>query len=445
MTAILAILILSATGPTASPLAGAWPAPERGWTVDPDTLRLAECHEAARRHFPLRTQTGIHDEITALQIDHLNARFLPQLTASGRAVYQSDVPELPIEMPGFSPPEVRRDQYEMALGVEQLVFDGGVTAAQREMEAAAGRVEAERVRVSLRSYLERVDAAYFRALLQESALATLEAQKDEVAARREAARAQTDAGLLTGEPLDVLEVQLLELDQRMTEARARRRAALDALRRLTGLTIDEAQTLVEPELPRLTEHREEPAEVDRPELRVFELQKERLSHQGALAARTNRPRISGFGTAAYGRPPGMNIFENELSPYFSFGVRLRWPILDWGSSRRNVREADLRHALVETEQEAFSQSVRTAAEEAWQDVTRLRESLDDDHEIIRLRERMAVRAAGQMENGTISATEYLIHQQAVQQARLTYERHRIELSYAEVRYLSILGQYDAIR
>ncbi len=429
----------------ALPLDGVWPAPEQGWAADPDTLRLAECHEAARRHFPLRAQAVIHEEITALQIERLNARFLPRIDASGRAVYQSDVPELPVEMPGFSPPEVSRDQYEVALGVEQLVFDGGVTAAQREVEAAAGQVEAEQVRVSLRSYLERVDAAYFRALLQGSALATLEAQRDEVAVRREAARAQVDAGLLTGEHLDVLEVQLLEIDQRRAEARARRRAALHALRRLTGLAIDEAQVLVEPELARPAELRDDSADIDRPEDRVFELQKERLSHQSTLAARKSRPTVSGFGTAAYGRPPGMNIFENELSPYFSFGVRLTWPVLDWGSSRRSVREADLRQAIVETEQEAFSQSVRTAAEEAWQDVLRLRESLADHREIIRLRERMAARAAGQMENGTISATEYLIHQQAVQQARLTYERHRIELSYAEVRYLSILGQYDAIR
>lgn len=70
-----------------------------------DTLRLSDLHDAARRYFPLQRQAHLHEEIAELRIQNIRARFLPQLSSSGQALYQSDVPELPIQMPGFSPPE----------------------------------------------------------------------------------------------------------------------------------------------------------------------------------------------------------------------------------------------------------------------------------------------------------------------------------------------------
>jgi hypothetical protein len=49
-----------------------------------------------------------------------------------------------------------------------------------------------------------------------------------------------------------------------------------------------------------------------------------------------------------------------------------------------------------------------------------------------------------MELGEITPTEYLLEEHALHQARLTYERHRIELEFAKVRYLTTLGLIDQL-
>src|SRR5690606_25555615 len=164
----------------------------------------------------------------------------------------------------------------------------------------------------------------------------------------------------------------------------------------------------------------------RPENRVFELQRDRLKRQVAVAARQQHPTVFGFGSAAYGRPPGMNIFENDLSPYFSAGLRLRWPVWDRGSVRRERRTAELRQALVDAEQDAFLQSVEVEAAEIRADIERLHRAIDQDAQILQVRERLAQRAADQLENGTISVTDYLIHQEAVHRARLNEKRQRLD-------------------
>src|SRR5690606_22742085 len=150
-----------------------------------------------------------------------------------------------------------------------------------------------------------------------------------------------------------------------------------------------------------------------------------------------------FGSAAYGRPPGMNIFENDLSPYFSAGLRLRWPVWDRGSVRRERRTAELRQALVDAEQDAFLQSVEVEAAEIRADIERLHRAIDQDAQILQFRERLAQRAADQLENGTISVTDYLIHQEAVHRARLNEKRHRLELTFAHIRHRNTLGDRAA--
>src|SRR5690606_15810870 len=267
---------------------GFWP------SLPTDTLTLDAAREAATLRFQERGQQGIYADLTALQLQDLGAGRLPQVTLSGRAVYQSEVPKLPIEMPGFSPPEVARDQYEIALGVEQLLFDAGRTSAQREVARASGSLEQARVEVQIHDYLQRADAAYFGALLQNTAVEVLHSHREELLLRRRMLTARRESGLLTGGEIDELDVQVLEWEQRLAEARGLQVAALQALGVLTGLDIAPDAVLEAPVvdaspeagqgLRRSTTPGEDASFADRPGLarpenRVFELQRDRLKRQ----------------------------------------------------------------------------------------------------------------------------------------------------------------------
>lgn len=429
--------------------------PAGGASASVDSLSLGECYRSARDYFPLIRRQGLYDELAELQAENTAARLLPSLSASGQFLYQSDVPELPFQASGMTTPEVARDQYKAAVNVEQIVYDGGRTSAQVAAERAALDVESEQIEIEFHKRKERINEAYFGALLQEAALANLTLLRDEIQARMKALGAHVREGLSAAGRVEVLEVELLNIDQQVSDARSGRRASLAVLESLTGLQIGEETALLVPDFSSLDFAVEGvQAFLDkgagrrvsggRPEYRVFDLNRRHLERRRDLSERRNRPTVTSFATAAYGRPPGMNIFENSLGPYLSLGAAVRWPIWDWGSARRDRQMLALRKDVIDAQQETFTQGVRAVVEHERREAARLLDLLASDREIIRIRARIAERAAGELENGIISATDYVVEQHAEQQARLTLERHRIELAYARVRLLTTLGRTDEI-
>lgn len=406
----------------------------------PDTLDLRTCYESAQANFPLARQAATHEEIARTSIADLDAEILPSVSLNAQATYHSEVPSIPLEIPGAALPDVRHDQYRVALEVGQLIYDGGRRAAHRGVERATAEAASSSIPVQFHQIRARINEAYFGAMLQEAAAASLDVLRQDLEARRHALQAQLDAGLVSEGSIDVLDVEIMALDQQLAETYHRRRAALDVLEELTGLNLPDHVVLDVPAAPVDTT-----LEAKRPELRAFNSRSNELDRRKSLAAAQFRPQISSFASAAYGRPPGLNMFENEMSPFFTAGLTFRWPLWDRGTARRRRQILSLQQELIESERDAFLQGVDAEAARAWQEIERLRDLAASDREILDRRGRIADRAAEQLESGVISATDYLLERHAEEQARLAAQKHRIELAFAQVQYLTILGRTDEIR
>lgn len=402
----------------------------------PDTLSLRQAQDAAWDHFPLARTVDQHEEIAQLRRREINDRLRPSISAGGQATYHSAVPEIPLDAPGLELPSVKHDQYRVSLDISQLIFDGGAAAGRRRLEDASFALAREQVAADFHRILEQVNQIYFAALLQGAALSSLRLLREDVEARMRALRARVREGVAAGGTADVLEVELLRIDQQLEEGRVEHKSALAVLGKLTGLEITEDFILVVPKVA--TGVQDEAS--SRPEYAVFQATRERFELQKRLAESENRPVVSSSAMVAYGRPPGLNIFENGLSPFYTLGLQVRWPL--FRTARRDLRILDLQTEILDRQEETFTQNISAAAERERHDVHRLEGMLEQDLKIIALREQISKRARGQLELGVISATEYLLEEHASHQARLTYERRRIELEFARVRYLTTLGQTD---
>lgn len=405
-------------------------------TAPPDTLRLEDAYREAATHHPRQAELPLHTALADLRVHNLNTRFLPDLALRGQATYQSDVPSIPFSAPGFTPPEVSKDQYRVALGVEQLVYDGGLTAVQRALEYVQRDLARQEVAVDVYRLRDQVNAAFFGVLVQEAHAASLAVLAEDLRARRDRLAAQVEAGVGTPANVDVLSVELLRVEQQQAEAAARRRAALDVLGTLLGRPLPDDVVLVPPSLP---EAAPAPDARRRPEYRAFDLRRTLLAEQARLAGRQTRPRVSAFAEAAYGRPPGNDLFENTFQPFYSLGVRMQWGFWDWRRSRRERQALSLQQQLVAAQEAAFTRQLDVAATEQRHEVARLEELLARDDEIIALRARITAEAASRLENGVITATDFLIERNAEHRARLTRDLHALQLLQARVQYMTILG------
>ena len=404
--------------------------------VPQDTLHLAACYREAEAHFPLRRQLALQETITALRVDNLNTRYLPSLSLSGQATYQSEVPAFPLDLPGTTLPAISRDQYKVALGIDQLIYDGGQVRRQKALEGVQRDLTQQEVAVETYQLREQIDAAFFGVLLRQAQAASLQVLAADVEARLGEVRAWVAQGVVLGSNADVLEAELIKIRQQQAEVAADRRAALAVLGTLMGRTLSDDEVLA---LPEVAADGGMAASWQRPEYEVFALTKARLEEQEKLAATRNRPQVTSFAEAAYGRPPGLNFFENAFKPFFSLGVRVRWPFWDWHASRREQEALALQQQVVEAREATFAQQITVAVQQTLQDVVRLEALLEGDAEIIALRERITAQAARQLENGTITATDYLVERNAEHQARLTQQLHRIQRARAQVQYRTTIG------
>lgn len=402
----------------------------------PDSISLATCYQLAEAHHPLQNERTLIDDISTLKIDNLNVRFLPTLSLGSQATYQSNVASFPLSIPGTTPPTISNDQYKVSLNATSLLFDSGLTAGQRKVEQIQQKLGQQDISVKLYQVRDQVNAAFFGVLIQDARLASLNILAADLQARHEQLLAGVRADAVLQGNADVLKVEMLKVAQQQTEAQSDRLAALAVLRELTGAPFKETDTFIRPPVG---EHTSLSDTIDRPELKVFELNRTLLAEQQNLSARKSRLQISTFAEAAYGRPAGMDIFDNTFQPFYAFGLKMQWPFWDWRSGQRERLALALQQERATVQQAAFIHQIKVASQEAIHDIDKLKALIMRDAEIMALRARIVAMSASQLENGIITATEYLIERNAMHQALLTRDLHEIQLAFAHIQYQTLSG------
>ena len=134
---------------------------------------LEECQRAAERNYPLIAQHDLIGRTTDLTVANIQKGWLPQLTATAQATYQSAVTAWPDEMKGLMQQMgvdmkgLAKDQYRVGLDLQQTVFDGGAISAQQQVAREQGAVQQAQLDVTLYQVRQRVNEMYFGLLLLE--------------------------------------------------------------------------------------------------------------------------------------------------------------------------------------------------------------------------------------------------------------------------------------
>lgn len=406
---------------------------------------LGRLHDAALRHDPRARQGALEESALERRLRNLASEWLPQPRLRGEARYQSDVPR--IEASGTDPggagidfPDVAKERYEVAAGLEQPIYDGGRIAARRGVARAAATESTAHLEVTLYELRGEVNRAFFGALASAAREEETRLLIDDLEARLAQARSGVEAGVRLSGEAERLEAELLGLRQRLDELEAHRRAALDVLENLTGVELPRGVELSLPDLTSETATVRGAVEGHRrhPGFAAFEATADRLAQEIQLAGRARRPRLLAFGEAGYGRP-GLNQFSDAWDTFWLGGVRLEWAPWEWGRIGREQELLELRRAAVETEEEAFAAALDRAVAGDLADLDRLRKAIAMDERIVQLRERVARQEGRRFEERVITAADYVAARTDLLEARVARRLHEIELAETRARYLTTLG------
>lgn len=399
-----------------------------------DTLRLGALQDAAVERDPRARQAQMQARATQLRLRSLDAERLPQLGVRAEATRQSEVASLPIEMPGVEVPEPPRSRFEAALEAQVTLWDGGVLAGRREVERARLQGAQAQLAAQLHPLRMEVAEAFFAAFLLQERMAEVGTLLDDLEARLAMVRAQLRAGAALPGDTAALRAELLGAVQQRDELAADRRAALRVLAQLTGREVGEGDVLALPDLGGRMGVDGSP----HPQYAVFAAERARLEREAALVRARAQPQVSAFGQLAYGRP-GLAQFREDLHEYWIGGVRVRWQPWDWGAAGRDREVLQVQRQIVDTEEAAFTARLGREVADELAALPRLREALAADDRIVALRGQVERQARAQLEERAITAAAYVDARTDLQEARVTRQRHRVELARAQARYLTTLG------
>lgn len=401
---------------------------------DSTLLTLDQAYELARQHYPLIRQKGLVKRTADLTISNLNKNYLPQVTVSGQATYQSAVTSVPIRIAGIDIPTLSKDQYRIQAEAFQLLYDGGTVAAQRNLQQVNALVEDQRAEVDLYKVKERINQLFLGILLLDEQMKQTELMKRDIQLGIKRVTAQVDNGTAFRSNQLVLEAELLKAEQRTTELKATRRGWLEVLSLFLNKPLPDNTAL---EMPTVKTYIREPG-INRPELNLFTYQDSLFKTQNQLISAKNRPRTSLFVQGGYARP-GLDMLKNDFAWYYIAGVRLNWSLGNLYTTRKERQLLDVNQRMVAVQKDLFLLNTKTQLKQQQAELNKLQELMTADEQIIELRTRVKDAANAQLENGVITANDYLREVNAEDQARLSLIAHRLQWLQAQINYETISG------
>jgi len=401
-------------------------------SVAQQSITLEECYDLVTENYPLAKQSKLLEAQNKLDAEVISTSKLPQLSLDAQATYQSDVIEFPLAMSGIEP--LNKDQYRATVSVNQLIYNGGVTAASLDLKSAQLKTKQKQVEVSLYQLKQQINQLYFSVLLAQESQLLLKAKKVQLEAKLKEVQSGIKYGVILPTSDKVLEAELLKINQQFNELESNKATLIETLSSLISQPIGASTTFQKPLIE--TQLR---TELARPELELFQFKKDEIENYETLLSKQNAPKLLGFATGGYGNP-GLNMLDNSFQTFYTVGVKVNWTVFDWNANKKQRASLAINKDFIENETEIFKLNTNIALNQQQKEIDKIESFITSDLEIINLRKDVLKSADSQLKNGVITSSAYITELTNLYEDENTLIKHNIQLQLAKANYNVIKGQ-----
>ena len=399
------------------------------------TLTLFECQQLARDHAPRLGDLEVIQALGDTKIDQASSSWYPSLDLNGKLSYQSDVvtveltdPDIPVEFP-----QVPHDQYGLNIDIIQNIYDGGISRGKKSYEEAIMAADLQQVEVDLYRLKGKVNQYYFAVLVMQENRRNLEIHLQNLEARYETVQTAVTHGTLLETELYVIEVEKLKVKQSTIELDSRKKSYMGALRVLCGDELVKDAILEKPKFEGVEE-----SGMNRPELKLFDLKDKSMEAGKELVGKKRMPVLYAFGQTGYGKP-GYNMMSENWDYYYMLGAGLKWKIWDWNTSSREKQLIGYQQQILQTQRATFDKEILSLLVQEEASMEQYRLSMEMDQQVLELQKKISEQAAVSLDNGTITATDYVTELNKESLARISLATHQVMLMQSTANYLTIQG------
>ena len=394
---------------------------------------LEECQQAAERNYPLIRQYGLIEKTTELTVANIQKGWLPQVSASAQATYQSDVVAFPEQMQavyqqmGLNMKGLTKDQYRLGIDVSQTIYDGGAISSQKAVAREQGKVQAAQNEVNIYNVRKRVNEMYFSLLMLDEQILLNHDLQELFRGNEQKLASMVKRGTAAESDLQNVKAERLNVVQQATSLESQKRMLQRMLSTFCGIEVKE---VAKPALQASTLTSPQREAVARPEMRLFDAQLNLADAQEKALNSAMMPKLGLFAQGFYGYP-GLNMFEDMMRRDWSLngiiGARLTWNIGALYTRKNDKAKLQLQRDMTESNREVFLFNNNLEQIQQNEDIARFQKLMADDEEIIMLRSAVRKAAESKLSHGIIDVNDLVREINAENAARVQQSMHEIEM------------------
>lgn len=394
-------------------------------------LTLDECQQMASDNYPLLQKYDLVRQTTEYTIKNIQRGYWPQLSLGGQVSYQSEVTDLPDVLSHLlseSSPNYKgmaKDQYQIALDLNQVIWDGGHIKVRRDLAASDAEVQVAQADVEMYAIRSRVNELFFGILLLDEKIRLNETLQTLLLDNCRMLETRKMHGTAMESDVDVMRAEYLEARQDLTALRSMRKSYRQMLAIFIGKDTASVINLQKPaaSLPQTFDNR-------RPELNLYAMQMQQTEAQSHLLNVGLRPKLSLFAQGVYGYP-GYDMFDSmfdhDLKLNGIVGIRFSWNIGRLYTFKTDKHKLELTRKQIETAREIFLFNNNLQSVRERETVNQYHQMMEEDSDIIRLRTSVRQAAEAKLQHGVIGVNDLLQEITKENRARIDHSLHEMEM------------------
>lgn len=389
---------------------------------------LEECQQAAEKNYPLIKQYGLIAKTTQLTVKNIQKGWLPQLTASAQATYQSAVTAWPESMQsmyqqmGLNMKGLSKDQYKIGIDLQQTIYDGGAISSQRNIAQQEGKVQEVQTETNLYQVRRHVNEMYFSLLLLNEQIQLNEDVKTLLLSSEKKLSAMVKGGTAATSDLDNVRAERLSIEQQNENLKQQKQMLQRMLSVFCGLEVNNTQKPAPVQIASSVNNR--------PEMRLYNSQLELTKAKEKALDTQLRPKLGLFAQGFYGYP-GLNMFEDMMNRKWSLngivGIKLSWNVSALYTRKNDKARLSAQREMIENAREVFLFNNKLEEIQQNENINRYQTMMKSDDEIIALRTNVRKAAESKLTHGIIDVISLLREINNENAAKTQQSIHEIDM------------------
>lgn len=386
------------------------------------SLTIDECVEKAQANYPAVKQYKLIEQSRNYSMANATKGWLPQIGVSAGAYGFTDI----IDNDLLNMMGVDMENYLLngSITLSQNIYDGGQISTSKRITQAQAEVERRQLDVTMYEIDEKVQQIFFGILMIDEQIEQNRLLQEDLSISYNSVESMMKGGIANQSDLDAIKVEQVKARQQLGSLQSSRKAYVRMLGIFIGEPLDERCTLQTPSPSTTTIRFWSEDLILRPELTYYSAQERLLDEQRKRLNSDLRPTLSAFATG---------MIHNSVTDMINNGILVGGLSLSWNigalyTRKNDIQKLNLQRLTIASNRETFLFNNRLQNEDSNGAIENLKTQIEQDDEIVSLRESIRSKSEKKVESGTESVNEMLRDINAVSQARQQKALHEIQLT-----------------